>query len=190
MRALEGIIDHLLSTQGVDINATDGWGRTALHLAASNNDLESCKQLVEAGADPKIQDEDYFTASSYALDVETSDMCSSRRIPDKLRHRHKPPIDKTTRASAPGGLAFNTSSLTSPPVNEIAEDLADEMVNLLEGGLDIKDEEIVAYHMNVLEGDPSPPKTTKNVNSRWEGKSRANNFNSSKRLTTEEKEQD
>ena len=37
-RALTAIIDELLNTDGIDLNAVDGWGRTALHLAASNND--------------------------------------------------------------------------------------------------------------------------------------------------------
>lgn len=179
-RAIKAIMDELLSTEGIDLDAIDGWGRTALHLAANNNDQESCKLLIEAGADSNIEDNDYFTASSYALDAETSDICSSpRRIPDKLRHRHKPPVDKAIPSSTPDGLAFDTSSLTCPPATDLAEQLADEMVHLVEGGLILlteSDEESMAYQMDVLDSDPFPPRATKKEEEdegRWIGKSHA-----------------
>lgn len=48
--------------RGVDINATDSEGRSALLLAALNNDSETCRILLEAGADPLIADKSGNTA--------------------------------------------------------------------------------------------------------------------------------
>ena len=42
--------------RGVDINSKDGDGRSPLMLAALKGNIEVCRLLLEAGADPEIQD--------------------------------------------------------------------------------------------------------------------------------------
>ena len=64
----QAIIQALLKTPGVDVNAQDGWGRTALHICSQNNDREVVKMLLDAGADKEILDSDYFSAADYTTD--------------------------------------------------------------------------------------------------------------------------
>ena len=52
--------------RGDDINATDDKGRSALILAASRGHTETCRVLLEAGADPRILDNDDNDALSLA----------------------------------------------------------------------------------------------------------------------------
>ena len=42
--------------QGVDINKTDYDHRTALHIAASDGQVDICRMLVNAGADVSVRD--------------------------------------------------------------------------------------------------------------------------------------
>ena len=46
---------------GVDVNAKDRWGRTALHCAAVYNHLQIGRMLIDAGADVRAKDEDKET---------------------------------------------------------------------------------------------------------------------------------
>lgn len=54
----------MLLDKGADINAVDGMGRTALHVAAgwSNGHEASVRVLVERGADKKLKDRQGRTA--------------------------------------------------------------------------------------------------------------------------------
>jgi len=51
-----------LKQYGVDMNLRDALGRTALHIAAANNDEEAICRLVELGAKRKLQDHKGQTA--------------------------------------------------------------------------------------------------------------------------------
>lgn len=53
--------------RGVDINAKDGGGKSALMLAALKGDVETCRLLLEAGADPKLVDREGHDALTLAL---------------------------------------------------------------------------------------------------------------------------
>lgn len=53
---------EFLHQYGVDINMRDQEGRTALHIAASNNDDEAICRLVELGAKRKLKDRKGETA--------------------------------------------------------------------------------------------------------------------------------
>lgn len=48
---VEFLVEH-----GVDINTEDDKGRTALQIAAANNDQKAMCRLVELGAEVKAQD--------------------------------------------------------------------------------------------------------------------------------------
>ena len=54
--------------RGTEVNAIDERGRSPLILAASKGHTETCKILLEAGADPRIQDNEGNDALSIALD--------------------------------------------------------------------------------------------------------------------------
>lgn len=53
--------------RGVDINATDGDGRSPLMLAALKGHIEICRLLLEAGADPTLVDREGKDAFALAL---------------------------------------------------------------------------------------------------------------------------
>ncbi|MEH6942999.1 ankyrin repeat domain-containing protein [Bacillus sp. JJ722] len=55
-----------LLKEGVDINAKDNQGRTALMIATYNNDQTTAKVLIDAGADVNIQDNMKNTPFLYA----------------------------------------------------------------------------------------------------------------------------
>ena len=59
MAAITGVkvtvLFHL--RRGIDVNATDDKGRTALILAAEKGHAEICQTLLEAGADPSLRDD-------------------------------------------------------------------------------------------------------------------------------------
>jgi len=69
MAALSGIQAavrlHIL--RGIEVNAIDEKGRTPLILAASKGHTETCKILLEAGADPRMQDNEGIDALTIAL---------------------------------------------------------------------------------------------------------------------------
>ncbi len=44
----------------------DAYGRTPLHHAAADGDIEKCKELLTAGADPNAQDDNGWTALHFA----------------------------------------------------------------------------------------------------------------------------
>jgi len=48
---------RLLSTKGMDVNATGADGSTALMYAAANNDLELVRGLIKAGANVKLKNQ-------------------------------------------------------------------------------------------------------------------------------------
>lgn len=52
----------------MSVDAKDGEGRTALHLAVAKNDLESVKLLLEAGADAKMCDADGLSALAMSVE--------------------------------------------------------------------------------------------------------------------------
>ena len=60
---LQEIVDH-----GADVNAKDRRGRTALLLSCFYRQVDSLKVLIEAGADPTINDEEGFSCIHAAVD--------------------------------------------------------------------------------------------------------------------------
>ena len=53
--------------RGTEVNAIDKRGRSPLILATSKGHTETCKILLEAGADPRIQDNEGNDARSIAF---------------------------------------------------------------------------------------------------------------------------
>ena len=53
--------------RGEDLDARDNHGRTVLMLAASRGHLETCRQLLQAGANITLRDKDENTACSIAI---------------------------------------------------------------------------------------------------------------------------
>ena len=62
----EAVKQHL--TEGVDVNAKDGVGRTPLHEAATYGDEEVAELLIANDADVSVRDDNGWTALHYASD--------------------------------------------------------------------------------------------------------------------------
>jgi len=80
----QAIMKTLIQTPGVDLNAIDGWGRTALHMSSQNNDEEVVNMLLDAGADKEVLDSDYFTPADYTTDQSIDELL-------RLDHSCNPP---------------------------------------------------------------------------------------------------
>jgi len=102
--------------RGVDVNAKDARGRSALILAAEKGHAEICKMLLEAGADPALRDDEGNDALSIAV--------SHRRknTEDLLRQYFPHPLPEPGQDPAPCSdtLALThegeTSTQTSPKI--------------------------------------------------------------------------
>ena len=62
----EGIVS-ILATESCDVNARNKLGRTALHLASKQGNLQNLKMLLDAGCDRNIKDKLGFTAVGLAF---------------------------------------------------------------------------------------------------------------------------
>ncbi|VDB99717.1 unnamed protein product [Peniophora sp. CBMAI 1063] len=60
------LLNYIDGTPGLDVNAKDEFGYTALHLAADRGNAAAVKALLAKGADKSLQDEDEFTALELA----------------------------------------------------------------------------------------------------------------------------
>lgn len=75
------IMDFLLNCDdSVDINATDDWGRSALHLASFSNNKSAIALLLEHNARIDLLDSDYFMPVDYANSLECDDLLRNNRL--------------------------------------------------------------------------------------------------------------
>ena len=71
-----------ISYYGVDVNATNKRGRTALLLSCSYGKMDSIKVLLRAGADPTIVDDEGFSCLHAAVDGR----CSKETLQELIAH--------------------------------------------------------------------------------------------------------
>lgn len=64
------VMDHLITKTGVDINAVDNEGKTALHIATKHGDIENVKFLLKMEAEYNIEDNRGKIPRSYTKDNE------------------------------------------------------------------------------------------------------------------------
>ena len=88
MAALAGIkaVVQLHIRRGDNVNATDDKGRSPLLLAASRGHTETCRILLEAGADPRAVDKEGNDALSIAMGIGNIKLVSLLR-----EHLYPPP---------------------------------------------------------------------------------------------------
>jgi ankyrin repeat protein len=124
--AMAGDIDtvRLLLSQGVDVNAIQGDGMTALHWAASNGDLEMAGILLAAGAD---------VAAVSRVGNYTPLLLASRS-------GSAPMIDSLLVAGAETNSATTTTEMT-PLMMAAASGSADAVRLLLDNGADVNAQE-------------------------------------------------
>ena len=67
---------YLLLNNGAKIDALDSFGRTALHCAARNSQLDVAAALLEKGADTEILDCDGFSALHVAAEASCEEIVS------------------------------------------------------------------------------------------------------------------
>jgi len=75
-----GILQMLID-KGVDVNASDGHGRTALSYAVMGGHRDAVRYLLEVGSDPNASDEHRRTALTYA--ASKGDIEAARILLDK-----------------------------------------------------------------------------------------------------------
>jgi len=88
--AIEGMVEDLIQ-KDADINASDENGKSALHWAATINNVDAVKTLLAHGANRDAQDSKDETPlflacreGSYQAAKELLDHCANRDIPDHM----------------------------------------------------------------------------------------------------------
>lgn len=66
-------IERLIK-QGVDVNAKDQYGNTALHFSVFNEDMEQVKLLIEAGADTTAKNSNGDTPLDIARGIQNQEL--------------------------------------------------------------------------------------------------------------------
>eukprot|EP00956_Cyclotella_meneghiniana_P019953 scaffold34694_cov37-Cyclotella_meneghiniana.AAC.2 len=62
----QGVTEMLLSTEGIEVDSQNNYGRTPLHIAASRGNWNVARLLINAGADPTIIDKRGYTPGQVA----------------------------------------------------------------------------------------------------------------------------
>lgn len=77
----------MLNKKGIDINAKNSLGQTALFYAVAHGKLQICKLLLNIGINPETQDEFGQTAKEYASALNKPEFVEV--IEESLRHLRK-----------------------------------------------------------------------------------------------------
>lgn len=120
--AQESVRVHLRS--GIDLDATDDRGRSALMLAVSRGHLDVCKLLLEAGADPTIEDNEGNDVLALALlrrETGIVELLHSTGIP-AAGHRDDDKSNNRNQAGARSGDGICPGSIGR--VGKVSESLA------------------------------------------------------------------
>ena len=73
-------VRQILNTEGIDINAVDAQGQSALHRAVIKGHTEIAALLIEAGADTTLQDHQGKTALAYTNDDNANCLLSIAKV--------------------------------------------------------------------------------------------------------------
>ncbi|KAI8650410.1 hypothetical protein NCS57_01374600 [Fusarium keratoplasticum] len=96
------VVAKRLIKNGADINATNHYGQTALHLAVSGNDREMTRTILDKGGDPNVQDYDGRTPlhrAAETCDEETVKLLLDRKADCAIRNRwNEAPVRVARRA--------------------------------------------------------------------------------------------
>ena len=131
--------------RGVDVNATDDKGRSALILAAEKGHTEICRMLLEAGADPALRDHEGNDALFIAVihRLENTENLLRQYLPHPLPE----PIQETVSCSDASALTYEgeASILTSP---EIVTGTGEAII------------EVEDFDLSLWEGEEDKPRPT------------------------------
>lgn len=102
--------------RGVDVNATDDKGRSALILAVEKGHTEICRMLLEAGADPALRDDEGNDALSIAVihSLENTENLLRQYLP----HSSPEPVQEPVSCPDASALTYEgeVSILTGPEI--------------------------------------------------------------------------
>jgi RNA polymerase primary sigma factor len=106
---------RLLLRRGVDVNATDNRGRSALMLAAEHGHAKTCRLLLDEGADYTLTDSEGLNALALAQPGRHTDVVlailehRARLVDQPTPIVNEPPLELSVADSEPGP-AFDTSA--------------------------------------------------------------------------------
>lgn len=123
---LQAVVAHHLQ-RGVDVNAIDDKGRSALILAAEKGHTEICQMLLEAGADPASRDHEGNDALSIAA-------IHCRKDTEELLRKYLPhPLPEPVQEPAPCSDASALTHGGQPPTQTSPEITTETGKTLIEG---------------------------------------------------------
>jgi ankyrin repeat protein len=111
--------------KGMDVDAADGDGDTALHLAAAKNDSESIELLLKAGSKADCPNRDGITPLMIALSPDEGDEAPQSSVQDKVVSCLNDPIVKMLRDACDETLDVDSIVAKVVTLCECVDDASD-----------------------------------------------------------------
>lgn len=143
----------LIEQDNLNVNTTDYEGRTPLHIACANNNIETVKILIDKGANVNAED----NYGSRPLDDAQLLLPNSKKIVDLLKHKGAKPGSSFGTTARGSGFVLNPYSPIAILLNLVASNDLKAIKSLFESGLasinDSDYENRTAAHIAASEGN-------------------------------------
>eukprot|EP00040_Diaphanoeca_grandis_P036807 m.236616 g.236616 ORF g.236616 m.236616 type:complete len:775 (-) comp33689_c0_seq2:18-2342(-) len=103
---LSPFVDALIAA-GINVNAKDAYGRTALHIAAAHGNTPAVTRLMAAGADPIVEDKMGVSPVQYAINsfyMNVARIIAAEAPPNVVSEPEEPSFTTSTVSRVAGAL--------------------------------------------------------------------------------------